>query len=211
MSLTLRNVKGSPLTYTEMDNNLTYLEGLTSSTGSTAVFGSVSTDGLTLTTTPTTDTGNTLNILTIDSNGVVRKKQNKNVYKYKVLIGQAGTDAPYVNYVYEDDFGGLTWSRLAPGVYRLNGIPSAQFPVNYPNQRIIINGLATDTAVGNGYPVNTIISNGDTLGGYYKISTFWVGDGNSYVIIETFTSGFVATEWENVLGEILIDIEGYRL
>jgi hypothetical protein len=34
MSLTLRNIKGSPLTYTEMDNNLTYLEGLT--TGSTA-------------------------------------------------------------------------------------------------------------------------------------------------------------------------------
>jgi hypothetical protein len=34
MALTLRNVKGSPLTYTEMDNNLTYLEGLT--TGSTA-------------------------------------------------------------------------------------------------------------------------------------------------------------------------------
>jgi len=32
MSLTLRNVKGSPLTYTEMDNNLTYLEGLTSNT-----------------------------------------------------------------------------------------------------------------------------------------------------------------------------------
>ena len=28
MSLTLRNVKGSPLTYTEMDDNLTYLEGL---------------------------------------------------------------------------------------------------------------------------------------------------------------------------------------
>jgi hypothetical protein len=28
MSLTLRNIKGSPLTYTEMDNNLTYLEGL---------------------------------------------------------------------------------------------------------------------------------------------------------------------------------------
>jgi hypothetical protein len=28
MSLTLRNIKGSPLTYTEMDDNLTYLEGL---------------------------------------------------------------------------------------------------------------------------------------------------------------------------------------
>lgn len=34
MSLTLRNVKGSPLTYTEMDDNLTYLEGL-STTGNT--------------------------------------------------------------------------------------------------------------------------------------------------------------------------------
>jgi hypothetical protein len=34
MSLVLRNVKGSPLTYTEMDDNLTYLEGL-STTGNT--------------------------------------------------------------------------------------------------------------------------------------------------------------------------------
>jgi hypothetical protein len=34
MSLTLRNTKGSPLTYTEMDNNLTYLEGL-GTTGNT--------------------------------------------------------------------------------------------------------------------------------------------------------------------------------
>jgi len=34
MSLILRNVKGSPLTYTEMDDNLTYLEGLSGGTQS---------------------------------------------------------------------------------------------------------------------------------------------------------------------------------
>lgn len=33
MSLILRNVKGSPLTYNEMDDNLTYLEGLATSSG----------------------------------------------------------------------------------------------------------------------------------------------------------------------------------
>jgi len=38
MSLTLRNVKGSPLTYTEMDNNLTYLEGVAGATGGTGIF-----------------------------------------------------------------------------------------------------------------------------------------------------------------------------
>ena len=37
MSLTLRNVKGSPLTYTEMDNNLTYLEGVAGATGGTGI------------------------------------------------------------------------------------------------------------------------------------------------------------------------------
>ena len=36
MSLTLRNVKGSPLTFGEMDGNLTYLEGLAHSIPSTA-------------------------------------------------------------------------------------------------------------------------------------------------------------------------------
>lgn len=40
MSLILRNVKGSPLTYTEMDNNLVYLEGL-GITGSTNGLSSV--------------------------------------------------------------------------------------------------------------------------------------------------------------------------
>jgi hypothetical protein len=37
MSLTLRNVKGSPLTYTEMDDNLTYLEGVAGATGGTGI------------------------------------------------------------------------------------------------------------------------------------------------------------------------------
>ena len=156
-----------------------------------------------------TDTSNNLNYLTVDNNGNVGKKPKKNVYKYRALIGQSGTDAPYTTLVYEDDFGVLTWTRLAPGVYRLNGIPSADFPVTYPNQSIIVNGHGP-IAIGNGFPVNTIISSGGALGGYYKFSTFFTGDGNSYVIIETFTSSFVATEWENVLGEIIIDIEGYK-
>jgi hypothetical protein len=33
MSLVLRNVKGSPLSFSEMDNNLTYLEGIIGATG----------------------------------------------------------------------------------------------------------------------------------------------------------------------------------
>jgi hypothetical protein len=45
MSLTLRNVKGSPLTYTEMDDNLTYLEGLSGGTPSASDLAAVLVEG----------------------------------------------------------------------------------------------------------------------------------------------------------------------
>jgi hypothetical protein len=45
MSLTLRNVKGSPLTYTEMDDNLTYLEGVAGATGGTGIFDDLTVSG----------------------------------------------------------------------------------------------------------------------------------------------------------------------
>jgi len=57
MSLTLRNVKGSPLTYTEMDSNLTYLEGLVTAgpTGPTGAQGPTGATGAPGATAPTPD------------------------------------------------------------------------------------------------------------------------------------------------------------
>jgi hypothetical protein len=45
MSLVLRNIKGSPLTYTEMDDNLTYLEGVAGATGGAGIFDTLSVSG----------------------------------------------------------------------------------------------------------------------------------------------------------------------
>ena len=64
MPLILRNVKGKPLTYTEMDNNLLYLQSLVSGggtgpTGPTGPSGSSGSNGSTGDTGPTGDTGAT--------------------------------------------------------------------------------------------------------------------------------------------------------
>jgi hypothetical protein len=97
MSLTLRNIKGSPLTYTEMDDNLTYLEGVAGATGGAGILDTLSVSGtsslnaLTLSTQPATDasTASTINTLVVDSNGVVKKKEISNYTELIVNVSSA--------------------------------------------------------------------------------------------------------------------------
>jgi hypothetical protein len=198
MSLTLRNVKGSPLTYTEMDNNLTYLEGLTSSTGSTATFGSVSANTVTITTQPANDTstGGTVNTLTISGNGTINKKPISNARVYRALVTQTGTAAPVAT-VLENTLGGTpTWARTGVGNYTIT--LTGKFTVG----KTIVNGQTEFT--GNGVKIETIT---DLAGwvGYVNYDTFAAPNVINMSIYNTGFVGFV--EWSLALGNTPYYIE----
>ena len=39
---------------------------------------------------------------------------------YCVLISQSGTSNPYLNLLYKNDIGNITWSRYSKGIYRIS-------------------------------------------------------------------------------------------
>lgn len=85
MSLTLRNVKGSPLTYTEMDNNLTYLEGVAGATGGTGILDDLVVSG-------TSSLGDV-----VIADGKVIKSANTNInIPFKFFDGDFGFDDGFV-------------------------------------------------------------------------------------------------------------------
>lgn len=81
----------------------------------------LTTDSLTIATQPTTDTStaSTVNVLTVDSNGVIKKKAKSNVKIYRALITQTSTNTPVAT-ILENTFTGTpTWSRTGAGNYTI--------------------------------------------------------------------------------------------
>jgi hypothetical protein len=162
MSLTLRNTKGSPLTYNEMDNNLTYLEGVATATGGTGVFDNLIVSG-------TSDLGEV--ILTGDisfSNGKGLKNNNASV-----KLGTFGTLAAAPNEP------SIRLGEITLGLDSVSGmmITTDSVFTNY----ITLNNMigrgfemgAGEGETNNGFYTNTAyLELGDYSGGFDYISIF---------------------------------------
>jgi hypothetical protein len=117
MSLILRNVKGSPLTYTEMDGNLTYLEGLAGATDpvfttiETSATASVGSLVISNTASIATSDGSD-SILTINNaTGKVNKKNDVKIYRALISLDNPNPNAivlentlgATISHVYDSD------------------------------------------------------------------------------------------------------------
>lgn len=141
-------------TFDEIQNAFNTLEGQVPSSGS-----SLTVSAVTFSSQPATDTStaSTVNVLTVDSNGTIKKKAKSNTKVYRALFNQSGTSAPTVT-VLENTFGGnIVWTRAGAGWYV--GTLSGAFTAN----KTIVNGQTKFT--GNGTTLGVLGNLSGTL--YY--------------------------------------------
>jgi len=166
MSLILRNTKGEPLTYDEMDDNLIYLENLAiiggpGQTGPTGAAGATGSDGATgpsgiTQTGPTGAAGATGSdgatgpAGATGPSGVTGAKGETGsgiTYKiYRSVLGQTGANPPYPVSVLQDDLGDVTFEYIAAGRYRIAS-PS------FTDKKTFVNGV--NPYLNSTYPISS--------------------------------------------------------
>lgn len=183
-------------TFDEIQNAVNSLETQLPNSGS-----SITVESVTLSTQPTTvsTTANTINVLTVDSNGQIGKKQKSNAKVWRGIFTQAGTSAPVVT-VLENELGGtIVWTRDGVGNYR--GTLTAKFNT----EKTFMNGQST--YLGNKTKVDVFHDLGGNLN-YVYMDCY---DDNGFsVTCRTLAGGYV--EWSSAIGSTpyFIDVLVYQ-